>query len=202
MDVIKTETKMEDNINEPQEQELEAEQEEKPEELMQELTIDTAGLPKPKDVETLVILAKEINDTMTKGQRNVSQFELVLHGRGILLCETYYNQKCLWQKDKGCFRLYIPVYQKHERIDDWYVYPAARFFAGKEPLHMNLSLNPRLRSVFSPKDIKIENNYLCIKYKRQRRKGVVLPSGMLLGSLYVHEPWQVKPANYEIPEIM
>jgi len=203
MDVNKIEMKIEDNINEPQVgQELEAEQEEKPEDIMQELTMDTAGLLKPKDVEPLVIPAKEINDTMTKRQTNVSQFELVLHGRGILLCETYYNQKCIWQKDKGCFRLYIPMYQKHDRINEWYMYPAARFFVGEQPLYMNLSLNPRLRSAFSPKDIKIENNYLYVKYKRQRKRGVVLPGGMLLGSLYINEPWQVKPTNYEIPKIM
>ena len=203
MDVNKTEAKIEDNINEPQEeQELEAKQEEKSEEIMQELIIDTAGLLKPKDVEPLVIPAKEINETMTKRQKNVSQFELVLHGRGILLCETYYDQKCFWQENKGCFRLYIPTYQKHDRINEWYVYPAARFFAGEQPLHMNLSLNPRLRPVFSPKDIKIENNFLYVKYKRQRKRGVVLPGGMLLGSLYLHEPWQVKPTNYETPKIM
>ena len=202
MDVNKTEMKIEENINETQaRQESEAEQEEKPEKTMQELIIDTAGLMKPKDVEVepLVIPAKEVNDTMTKRQKNVSQFELVLHGRGILLCETYYSQKCIWQKDKGCFRLYIPTYQKHERIDEWYMYPAARFFPGAQPLYMNLSLNPRLRSVFSPKDIKIENNYLHVKYKKQRRRGVVLPGGMLLGSLYLNEPWLVKPTNYEIP---
>jgi len=203
MDVNKTEVKTEDSLEETQVgQEVEKEQEKKSKDMIEELNIDMADLPKPKDVEPLVILASEINETMNKRQKCVSQFELVLHGRGILLCETYYNQKCVWQEDKGCFRLYIPMYQKHDRRDEWYVYPAARFFAGEQPFYMNLSLNPRLRPVFSPKDIKLENNYFCVRYKKQRQRGVVLPAGMLLGSLYLNEPWQVKPTNYEIPKNM
>jgi len=199
MDVNKTEVKEEDSLNEYQTgptliEEEEAEQENG----TQEMAVDKTLVPKPQDVEPLVILAKEIN----KRQKYVSQFELVLHGRGILLCETYYDQKCIWQENKGCLRLYIPTYQKHDRSDEWYVYPAARFFAGEYPFFMNLSLNPRLRPVFSPKDIKLENNRLHIRYKRQRHKGVVLPAGMLLGSLYLNEPWQVKPTSYETPKIM
>jgi len=198
MDVNKTEIK-EDSMNEHQAgQTLIEEKEAEQENVIQELTMNATPLSEPKNVEPLVILAKEIN----KRQKYVSQFELVLYGRGILLCETYYDQKCIWQEDKGCLRLYTPLYQKHDRSDEWYVYPAARFFAGEYPFFMNLSLNPRLRPVFSPKDIKLENNRLYIRYKRQRQKGVVLPAGMLLGSLYLNEPWQVKPTNYETPKIM
>jgi len=202
MDVNKTEIKKEESINEHQaEQTLIEEKEVKQENVTQELTMDATLLPEPKDVEPLVILAKEINEEINKRQKFVSQFELVLHGRGILLCETYYDQKCIWQENKGCFRLYIAIYQKHDRSDEWYVYPAARFFEGEHPFYMNLSLNPRLRPVFSPKDIKLENNRLYIRYKRQRQKGVVLPAGMLLGSLYLNEPWQVKPTSYATPKM-
>lgn len=119
----------------------------------------------------------------------VSQFELTLHGQGVLLCEVYYAQRCIWIMDTGCFKLYNPVRQVHLREHEWYVYPAARMFIGKRPLCINLSLNPKLKGVFDPKEIKWEENYLHIKYRRQRRKGIVLPLGMLLGHLYIHEPW-------------
>ena len=102
MDVKNTEMKTEDSLEETQVgQEVEKEQEKKSEDMIEELTMDMADLPKPKDVEPLVIPASEINETMNKRQKHVSQFELVLHGRGILLCETYYNQKCVWQDRKS-----------------------------------------------------------------------------------------------------
>jgi len=199
MDVNKTEIKEEDSSNEYQEEQtLIEEKEAKQEDETREMTVDKTPLSEPQNIEPLVIPAKQIN----KKQKYVSQFELVLHGRGILLCETYYDQKCIWQKNKGCLKMYIPIRQMHARSDEWYVYPAARLFAGEYPLCMNLSLNPKLRPVFSPRDIKLEENYLHIRYRKQRQKGIVLPAGMLLGSLYLNEPWLAKPTSYVTPEPM
>jgi len=151
------------------------------------------SLSEPTHVDPVVI---SVNETMNKKQKYVSQFELVVHGRGLLLCETYYEQKCIWMVNKGCFKMYIPIRQMHARSNEWYVYPAARMFVGKHALCMNLELNPKLRAVFSPKDITWEENYLHIKYRKQRQKGVVLPAGMLLGYLYINEPWIERPTNY------
>ena len=170
--------------------ELENEKSEELNEIVPEGKDSLSGLP---HVDPVVIPANEIMD---KKQKYVSQFELVTHGRGLLLCETYYEQKCTWIANKGCFKMYVPVRQVHPRSSEWYVYPAARMFAGSYALCMNLELNPKLRSVFSPKDIKWEENYLHIKYRKQRQKGVVLPAGMLLGYLYINEPWMERPTNY------
>jgi len=97
------------------------------------------SLSEPTHVDPVVI---SVNETMNKKQKYVSQFELVVHGRGLLLCETYYEQKCIWMVNKGCFKMYIPIRQMHARSNEWYVYPAARMFVGKHALCMNLELNP------------------------------------------------------------
>jgi len=177
------------------EKEIEDKEEDINQEIKEEMVKENVETLKSQDVKALIIPAKNIN----KKPLWVAQFELVRHGQGLLLCETYYDQKCIWQEDKGCLKLYIPQRQVHARSNEWYVYPAARLFVGESPLYMNLSLNPKLRSTFSARDIKLENNYLHVKYKQQRQKGVVMPAGMLLGSLYISEPWEKRPTNYKTP---
>jgi len=166
------------------------EQEEAKEKTASDTNEPEPGMPKIKPV---VIPADGLK---TKRQKYISQFELVSHERGLLLCETYYDQKCMWQPEKGCFKMYIPVRQVHARSGEWYIYPAARLFAGPYQLCINLELNPKLRAIFSPRELKWEGNYLHIKYRKQRQKGIVLPAGMLLGYLYISEPWQERPTNY------
>jgi len=187
--------KLEEELNAEQ-LEQEGEEEEGDEKLLQEEQdekIEMDSLVEPSNVDP----KEKSSPTITNIKpRYVSQFELMINGQGLLLCEVYYAQKCIWETDKGCFKLYNPERQVHLREYEWYVYPAARMFIGKKPLCINLSLNPKLKGVFSPKDIKWEGNYLHIKYRRQRRKGIVLPLGMLLGHLYVHEPWFTRTTNY------
>jgi len=156
---------------EDEEKELELENKKPDQGELSEMAVEkTDLLSEPLHVDPVVTPANGIIDQRRK---YVSQFELVLHGRGILLCETYYEQKCIWIVHKGCFKMYIPERQMHARSNEWYVYPGARIFAGAHALCMNLELNPKLRAVFSPKDIKLEENYLHIKYRKQRQKGVV-----------------------------
>ena len=192
-------TKLEEELSEAidkEQLEQQGEEEEGDEKLLQEEQNEKPemdSLKEPSNVDPKEKSSLEIKNIKSQ---YVSQFELMVHGQGLLLCEVYYAQKCLWMTDKGCFKLYIPMRQVHLRENEWYVYPAARMFIGKRALCMNLDLNPKLKGVFSTKDIKWEANYLHIKYRRQRRKGIVLPSGMLLGHLYIHEPWFTRDTNY------
>ena len=193
MDVDKIKQEKEENKEVREQAEPEENQSEVDEEKLEEALEEAYPLSETPHVDPVVIPIKE---TLNKKQKYISQFELVLHGRGILLCETYYEQKCIWLMNKGCFKMYIPERQVHARSNEWYVYPAARMFPGKYELCINLELNPKLRSVFTSKDIKWEENYLHIRYRKQRQKGVVLPAGMLLGYLYINEPWIEQPTKY------
>jgi len=134
--------------------------------------------------------------SMNEKPKYVSQYELVSYGQGLLLCESYYEQTCVWLINEGCFKMYIPWREIHDRQKEWYRYPAARIFFGERPLCVNLELNKSLKGVFSNKDLKWEGNYLHMRYKKQRKKGIVLQKGMLLGYLYIHEPWFPRTTNY------
>jgi len=200
----KLEEELSKAISEEQFEHKEEELEEEDEKLLQEEPneILTEKMNSLSELSHVDPKEKSSTETMNKKQRYVSQFELMVHGQGLLLYETYYEQKCIWMTNKGCFKLYIPIRQVHARSNEWYVYPAARMFVGKRALCMNLDLNPKLRGVFSPQDIKWEENYLHIKYRHQRKKGVVLPAGMLLGHLYIHEPWFERATNYKTTKPM
>jgi len=111
--------------------EQEGEEEEEDEKLLQEELNEKPMMDSLIEPSCVDPKEKSSPKTMNIKPRYVSQFELMVNGQGLLLCEVYYAQKCIWMTNKGCFKLYIPIRQVHLRSSEWYVYPAARMFVGK-----------------------------------------------------------------------
>jgi len=151
-------------------------------------------------VRSVVILIKDIKMDAKSNIRApyTAQYELKSNGQGILLCESYDEKCCVWQPSKGRFVLYIPRTQRHERFQEWYMYPAARIFLRPYRMKLNLELHAKLHPVFNASTCKVSCNFLHVTYQMKRQKGIRLPKGMILGYLYVNEIWDKMPSNYDM----